>query len=240
MREWIVNCLVLLFGFAMVAQPYIIPTGSMENNLLVGDHVIVDKLAYAPPGTLGSRILPYQPVCRGDVVVFRFPPDIRQTYVKRVIGLPGDRIRIVGKQVYVNGQPFREPYKLHKSAAIEPYRDDFPAAPYGPVTQSGIDMLRRHVHDGELIVPPGHYFVLGDNRDESLDSRYWGFVPRANIVGRPVLVWWSYDAPTERLQDGTPRLDHLADMALHFFTRTRWDRTFRLIRGAGAMPVATP
>jgi signal peptidase I len=101
-------------------------------------------------------------------------------------------------------------------------------------------MLRRHVHDGELIVPPGHYFVLGDNRDESLDSRYWGFVPRANIVGRPVLVWWSYDAPTERLQDGTPRLDHLADMALHFFTRTRWDRTFRLIRGAGAMPVATP
>jgi signal peptidase I len=116
MREWIVNCLVLLFGFAMVAQPYIIPTGSMENNLLVGDHVIVDKLAYAPPGTLGSRILPYQPVCRGDVVVFRFPPDIRQTYVKRVIGLPGDRIRIVGKQVYVNGQPFREPYKLHKSA----------------------------------------------------------------------------------------------------------------------------
>lgn len=228
--DWIVNVVVLLFGVTMVAQPYVIPSSSMEDNLHIGDHVIVDKLAGAPAGSVSRRLLPYQPVRRGDIIVFRFPPDLSQTYVKRVIGMPGDRVRIAGKQVYVNGAPLAEPYKVHKTDVIEDYRDNFPAAPTGLVTERGLEMLQFHVQGGELVVPPGNYFAMGDNRDNSLDSRYWGFVPAGNIVGKPVLIWWSYDAPGERLQDGNPRLDHIADVAMHFFTRTRWNRTFRLVR----------
>jgi signal peptidase I len=228
--EFILNAIALLFAFAMVAQPYVIPTGSMENTLLVGDHLIVDKLAYAPASGLGAHLLPYEPVRRGDIAVFRFPPDIGQTFVKRIVAVPGDRIRIVNKQVYVNGAPLDEPYKVHKSPSVEPYRDNFPAAPQGPVAEEGFAMLRHNVQNGEVVVPPGHYFAMGDNRDDSLDSRYWGFIPRENIIGRPLLVFWSYDAPSSDLQDNTPRLDHIADVALHFFTRTRWNRTFRLVR----------
>ena len=127
--DWIVNVIALLFGVTMVAQPYVIPSGSMENSLLVGDHVIVDKLAFAPAGTLGGRLLPYTPIRRGDIIVFRFPLDPRQTYVKRVIGLPGDRIRIAARQVYVNGRPLAEPYKIHKAGRDEDYRDRFPRRP---------------------------------------------------------------------------------------------------------------
>jgi signal peptidase I len=227
--EWIVNIIVLLFGITMVAQPNVIPTSSMENNLLVGDHVIVDKMAYSTPGSISRRLLPYAPVRRGDIIVFRFPLNVREYYVKRVIGVPGDRIRIAAKQVYVNGKPLAEPYKVHKTEWVEDYRDNFPAPPLGPVDQRGLDMLREHTAAGELVVPPDNYFAMGDNRDNSLDSRYWGFVPRENIVGKPVLIWWSYDAPTDRLQDGNPRLDHLADLALHFFTKTRWSRTFQIV-----------
>ena len=230
--EWVVNIIVLLFGVTMVAQPYVIPSSSMEGNLLVGDHVLVDKLAYSPPGSLSGRLLPYAPVRRGDIIVFRFPLNPRENYVKRVVGVPGDRIRIAAKQVYVNGEPLAEPYKVHRTAWLEDYRDQFPGAPRGQVDARALEMLRDHVSGGELVVPPGSYFALGDNRDDSLDSRYWGFVPRENIIGKPVVVFWSYDAPGERLQDGNPRLDHLADIALHFFTKTRWKRTFHLVRGA--------
>ena len=238
--EWAVNLLILLFATAMIAQPYVIPTGSMEENLLIGDHVIVDKLAYAPAGGLSRHLLPYQDVRRGDIVVFRYPLDISENYVKRVIGVPGDQIRIQAKQLILNGEAVAEPYKVHKTEYLAPYRDYFPAIPPGAIPPRGLEMLRENVRGGELVVPAGHYFMLGDNRDLSEDSRYWGFVPHDNIIGKPVLTWWSYDAPTERLASGNIDPEHVLDIALHFFSKTRWERTFRLIRGYPLKNTAAP
>ncbi len=231
LAEWIVPIVVLLFAITWLVQPFVIPTASMYDKLLIGDYVIVDKLAYGPAGPAARRVLPYSDVRRGDLIVFRFPPDPSQTYVKRAIGLPGDRLRMVNRQVYINGLPLEEPYRIHQSAATEPYRDNFPAPPAGPVSERGMEMLLRHVVDEELVIPEGHYFGLGDNRDDSLDSRYWGLVPRENIIGKPLMVLWSFDAPTERLARRTPSWEHIADIARNFFTKTRWERTFKLVRG---------
>ena len=178
----------------------------------------------------GARLLPYRDIRRGDLVIFRFPLNLKEHYVKRAIGLPGDRIRIENRQVYVNGRPLDEPYKIHRSPLIEPYRDNFPAPPAGPVEGRALAMLRDHVAGGELVIPQGHYFGLGDNRDDSLDGRYWGLIPREHIVGRPLLVFWSYDAPTERLANRL-RWDNLTDLLRNFFTKTRWNRTFKLVGG---------
>jgi signal peptidase I len=228
--DWAVNLVVLLFGITTIAQPFVIPSSSMEDNLLIGDHVIVDKMAYAPPGAISKYLLPYTPVKHGDIIVFRYPIDLKQTLVKRAIGLPGDRIRILNKQVYLNGQALREPYKYHKTDFVAPYRDIFPSYPVGQVYPRAVAMLRNNVVDGEVVVPPDCYFAMGDNRDVSLDSRYWGFVPSENIVGKPWLIFWSYDAPGEALSDGNIHPDYVLDMALHFFTKTRWRRTFQLVR----------
>jgi signal peptidase I len=170
-------------------------------------------------------------VRRGDIIVFRSPINPAETLVKRAIGIPGDRIRIENKQLILNGRRVDEPYKMHITGYLLPYRDTFPDRPAGDIYPGAVDMLRNHVANGEVIVPAGSYFAMGDNRDNSLDSRYWGFIPRENIIGKPVLVFWSFDAPTEHLADGNIRLDHVADVALHFFSKTRWDRTFRLVRG---------
>jgi signal peptidase I len=229
--EWTVNALVLLFAFASVAQPFVVPTASMENNILIGDHIIVDKLAYAPAGPVARHLLPYTPIERGDVIVFRYPEDIRQNYVKRVIGMPGDRIRIAARQLYLNGKAVHEPYKIHKSDALDSYRDFFPSPPNTMVSQAVHRMLAENVVNGELLVPPDHYFALGDNRDESADSRYWGFVPKDNIAGKPWMIYWSYDAPTARLSDPNINIDHIIDIGLNFFTKTRWSRTFQMVRG---------
>ncbi len=191
----------------------------------------MDKLTYAPAGPISKHLLPYSEVKRGDIIVFRYPVDIRQTFVKRVVGIPGDRIKIVNKQVHLNGKPLNEPYKYHKTEYIDSYRDNFPGEPNTRLSESGTEMLTKHVVNGEVVVPPGAYFALGDNRDSSLDSRYWGFVPRENIIGKPVIIYWSYDAPTERLASPTIGFDHLLDLAQNFFTKTRWRRTFNLIRG---------
>jgi signal peptidase I len=229
--EWAFNIILLLFGTTTLVQAFVIPTGSMEDTLLVGDHLLVDKLAYAPAGPISKYILPYEQVKRGDIIVFRYPVDIKQTYVKRCMGLPGDHIKLVDKQLYLNGKKLDEPYVYHKSAFIDAYRDNFPGEPDMQVSALGKDMLDNHVVNGEVIVPPGNYFALGDNRDNSLDSRYWGFVPRDNIVGKPFIVYWSYDAPTEALLNPTIGIDHLIDLTEHFFTKTRWRRTFMLVRG---------
>ncbi len=229
--EWILNAVFLLFAFTMVAQPYVIPSGSMENNLRAGDYVVVDKLAYSPAGSLTRHLLPYTPVRRGDIVVFRYPVDLTQTYVKRVIGFPGDRIRIRDKQVWINGRRMVEPYKVHNSGYLDEYRDNFPAEPNGPVDARALAMLRDNVEHGELVVPAGRYFVMGDNRDNSLDSRYWGLVPRENIIGKPLMVLWSFNAPQELLADPNRRPELLVDVALHLFTRVRWNRTLRFVPG---------
>lgn len=229
--EWTTTIILLLFGITKVAQPYVIPTMSMEDTLLIGDHLIVDKLAYAPPGKISGKLLPYTPIRRGDIFVIRPPHDPKVPYVKRVIGVPGDRIQIHNKQVYLNGKAVLEPYKYHKTDYIDSYRDNFPSPPNTPIYKSGLEMLQNHVVNGEVVVPPGHYFAMGDNRDYSLDSRYWGFVPRDNVIGKPWIIYWSYDAPTEHLLTPLIGIDHAKDLALHFFTKTRWERSLRLIRG---------
>jgi signal peptidase I len=229
--EWTVTIILLLFGTTTLVQAFVIPTGSMEDTLLIGDHLLVDKLAYAPPGPISKHVLPYENVKRGDIIVFRYPVDIRQTFVKRCMGVPGDHIRLVNKQVYLNGKKLDEPYVYHKTDYIDSYRDNFPSEPNVHLVESGQDMLEHHVVDGEVVVPADSYFAMGDNRDSSLDSRYWGFVPRENIIGKPLIIYWSYDAPTEALANPTIGIDHLVDLVEHFFTKTRWSRTFRLIHG---------
>ena len=176
--EWTVTVLLLLFGTTTLVQAFVIPTGSMEDSLLIGDHLLVDKLAYAPHGVISQFLLPYQEVERGDVIVFRYPIDLNQTFVKRVVGVPGDRIRMVEKDLWLNGARIYEPYVVHKSDYIDAYRDNFPGvAPSVQIYEPALRMLRDHVKNGELVVPEGNYFAMGDNRDQSLDSRYWGFVP---------------------------------------------------------------
>lgn len=230
--EWTVTILMLLFGTTAILQAFVVPTGSMESNILIGDHLLVDKLAYAPDHGPTRHLLPYEEVKRGDIIVFRWPMDISQNYVKRVIGVPGDRIRLENKTVYLNGHKLNEPYVQHISSYMDEYRDNFPTRPNVRVPERALDMLRDNVVNGEVVVPAGQYFAMGDNRDNSLDSRYWGFVPRANIIGKPVVIFWSYDAPTEQLANPNPvSPDHMWDLAQHFFTKTRWDRTFRLVRG---------
>jgi len=231
LAEWTVTAILLLFGTTTLVQAFVIPTGSMENTLLVGDHLLVDKLAYAPNSAFGRHLLPYDPLKRGDIIVFRYPVDIKQTFVKRLIGLPGDHIRLANKRLFLNGKPAEEPYAYHGTDYIDSYRDNFPGAPNLAAMPSAQEMLTRHVENGEVVVPPDSYFALGDNRDFSLDSRYWGFVPRANIIGKPLLIYWSYNAPTSELTDPSIGWRHLTDMVLHFPAKTRWNRTFRLIRG---------
>ena len=229
--EWAITILLLLFLTTTLVQAYVIPTGSMEDTLLIGDHLLVDKMAFAPTGVVSKHLLPYSDVKRGDIIVFRYPVDITMTFVKRAMGIPGDRIRIVNKQVYRNGVKLDEPYKVHKSDQIDAYRDNFPSEPNSMIYPGAMDMLQNHVVNGEVVVPPGTVFAMGDNRDSSLDSRYWGFVPRENIIGKPLIIYWSYDAPTDQLQDPAIGLEHLKDLGLNFFSKTRWRRTFKLIHG---------
>ncbi len=229
--EWTVTIILLLFGTTTLVQAFVIPTGSMEDTLLIGDHLLVDKLAYAPPGPVSKYLLPYSPVNRGDIIVFRFPEDIRQTFVKRVIGVPGDRIHIENKQVFLNGVAVKEKYKFHKWAGFDSYRDNFPSEPNVRPNPGLMRMLENHIVNREIVVPPNSYFAMGDNRDSSLDSRYWGFVPRENIIGKPLIIYWSYETTTDRLAGSLISLDHIVDLATNFFTKTRWRRTFNLIHG---------
>jgi signal peptidase I len=228
-KEWSINILILLFGTTTLVQAFIVPTPSMDTTVRVGDHLLVDKLSYSPPGSLTRHLLPYTDPKRGDIIVFRYPIDIRQNFVKRVMGVPGDHIKIVDKVIYLNGKPLTEPYVQHVFPGIERYRDNFPGPPSGQVYPPGIDMLEHHVVNGELVVPPDSFFAMGDNRDNSLDSRYWGFVPRENIIGKPLVIFWSYDAPTEDWVDYTAA--HFIDLAKNFFFKTRWERTLKLVRG---------
>jgi signal peptidase I len=229
--EWTVTVILLLFATTTLVQAFVIPSASMENSLLIGDHVLVDKLVYAPGGPASRHMLPYKEVRRGDVIVFRFPLNIKDDYVKRAIGIPGDHIKLVNKQLVLNGHSVTEPYVIHRTQYVDSYRDNFPAAPDASLPPRALDMLQNHVENGELVVPPGTVFAMGDNRDDSLDSRYWGFVPRENIVGTPVIIYWSYDATTSDLTNPNIGIDHIIDVVTHFFTKTRWNRTFKLIRG---------
>ena len=228
---------VFLFR-AFVAEATVIPTGSMEQTILIGDHVFLNKLLYGP-------LLPYTPwrlpalrtVRQGDIVAFRYPLNPSVMFVKRVIAVGGDVICVDKKRVTVNGVALTEPYVQYQSAMIFPLRDDFPpsVAQIGSMPAAwGLDpawarVMPNFIRDDGLHVPAGKLFVMGDNRDNSLDSRFWGFVPEANVVGKPLFIYWSFDAPKEAWTEsdlGT-RLKYDVSILRNFFSRTRWSRMFR-------------
>jgi signal peptidase I len=224
---------IAVFVITFIVQAFQIPSESMETTLLIGDYLLVDKLCYGGGGTSDS-LIPYRTIRRGDIIVFHYPVHPSQHFVKRVVGIPGDRIRLINKRVYVGGVPLNEPYVRYTKFEPDAFRDDFPRTDLTPMGLDGTWWLqmRKLVENGQLIVPEGHYFVLGDNRDDSLDSRYWGFVPRANIIGRPLLIYWSIrdsgnDMPAS--PSAGDKLYHLAYAVTHVFQITRWDRTFRLV-----------
>jgi signal peptidase I len=224
---------IAIFVITFVVQAFQIPSPSMENTLLVGDYLLVNKLCYGS-GSVRNFLMPYRRIQRGDIVVFHYPLTPAQHFVKRVIGVPGDHLRLVNKQVFVNGIPLQEPYAHFTRPANDRFRDDFPRLDVAPgETPEWWLTLRRLVEDGQLIIPQGYYFVMGDNRDDSYDSRYWGFVPRANIIGRPLLIYWSVrgdegdSATASTLSD---KLYHLSYAMRHLLQMTRWDRTLRLIK----------
>jgi signal peptidase I len=226
---------IAVFVITFVVQAFQIPSESMENTLLVGDYLLVDKVHFSKGGIWGE-ILPYTPIRRGDIVVFRYPVQPEQHFVKRVIGVPGDRIRLHHKQVYVNGRPLHESYVVYHSEELDLFRDEFPRLDMVNASVDSRWWVQMHslVHNGELVVPPGRYFVLGDNRDESLDSRYWGLVPRENIIGRPLVIYWSMRHP-QRIGllagSGTAgdKLNYFAYALRHLFQQARWQRTLRVI-----------
>ncbi|MBZ5502270.1 MAG: signal peptidase I [Acidobacteriia bacterium] len=233
LQSLLVTLLLALFGTTFIVQAFKIPSQSMEPALLVGDHLLVNKFLFQGSGAWYEKFLPYRPVRHGDIVVFKFPFDDHPHYVKRVIGLPGDRIRITAGQVYVNENLLAEPYAVHDAAARDPFGDNFPPADpefLGAALQpEWTTHIMNYVRGGELLVPPDRYFVMGDNRDRSWDSRYWGFVDRQAIIGRPVLIYWSVAATSADYADrslfGTVRGIEAA--LLHLPASTRWNRMLR-------------
>jgi signal peptidase I len=224
---------VALFILTFIVQPFRIPSESMEHTLLVGDFLLVNKTSYAPAG-IWAWVLPYHRIRRGDIVVFHFPPDPTLHVVKRVIGLPGDHVHLENSQVWVNGVPIREPYVTYEPSYADDFRDNFPTELYsdpGVSPQWWMEM-RRDILSGNLVVPAGHYFVLGDNRNFSSDSRYWGFVTQDHIVGRPFIIYFSLrepsatdvaELPDDRLGQKSSPLDRIEAFA-------RWDRFMRVVR----------
>jgi len=227
-----VTIVIAIFVITFLLQAFQIPSESMENTLLTGDYLLVDKAHYGQGGVWG-RILPYSDIGRGDIIVFRYPVHPAQHFVKRVIGVPGDRIRLLNKRVFVNERPLDEAYAVYHGTGPDAYRDDFPSPEHaGSSVEAGWWLqMRRYVHDHELTVPPGSYFVLGDNRDESLDSRYWGFVPRENIIGRPLLIYWSMRQPDpDGIAGPNGTLSRFAYVMTHLLHFARWDRTLRIVK----------
>jgi signal peptidase I len=223
---------VALFLLTFVLQPFLIPSESMEHTLLVGDFLLVDKQIFAPSGWLTRWLMPYREIQRGDIIVFHHPrPPL---LIKRVVGLPGDRIRIRDGRVWVNEEPLNEPYAAFEPAAFNPSRDNFPATLY---SDPSVDIdwwhtLQSLVHNGELVVPQGEYFVLGDNRNHSSDSRFWGLVPRQAIVARPLVIYFSLTRPstTDIEQAADDRLTHDRELTAKLIGFARWNRIFRVIR----------
>jgi signal peptidase I len=224
--------IIAVFVITFLLQAFTIPSVSMEDTLLIGDYLLVDKLSYADSSFAG--IIPYRPVQRGDIVVFLYPVNPAQHFVKRVMGIPGDRIRIERKRLFVNDVPLVEDYVRLKGIFPESYPDDFPQRDLIPAQVNANWWLQmpRFIQRGELVVPPGVYFVLGDNRDRSLDSRYWGFVPQQNILGQPLFIYWSVRntegdlTPAGTLGD---KIYHFAFAVTHMSQVVRWDRTMRRV-----------
>jgi signal peptidase I len=224
-----------LFIITFIVQAFEIPSSSMENTLLIGDHVFVNRVQFAPATYWTGPLLPYREIRRGDIVVFLHPAEPGLYVVKRIMGIPGDRIHLRDGVVYRNGERLDEPYVIHKTDGYNPYRDNFPAvspADYNGVTPEWQLVLKQHIQGDDLVVPPDSYFGMGDNRDVSLDSRYWGFIPKENVIGRPMFVYWSFETPPNQYlqKEVGERLKFLAHVVIHFFDETRWRRTFRVVQ----------
>jgi signal peptidase I len=219
-----------LFVIAFVVQPFRIPSESMERTLLVGDFLLVDKVAFAPAGHWGW-FLPYRKVARHDIVVFHFPLDSEEHVVKRVIGGPGDEVALQRGVAVVNNAPQPEPYAAFEPADGDAYRDQFPryTTDDPSVDPHWRQQMREFVDNAHLRVPAGTYFVLGDNRNHSRDSRYWGFVPRENIEGTPLLIYFSVREPSATDTAPLPggRLGNSVEDRLIDFAR--WDRILRVV-----------
>jgi len=231
LQSLLIAVVVAMFIMTFLEQPFQIPSQSMEQTLLTGDYVLVDKVHYANGG-FWVKLLPYHQVHRGDIVVFRPPPHLDQYYVKRVIGIPGDHVRLVDKKVFVNGQLVSEDYTQHVNGDIDHYRDNFPQPEAVPDQDPRWwEQMRTLVQSGELVVPHDSYFVLGDNREHSLDSRYWGLVPRINIIGRPLLIYWSVDKEAALVAAGAnDRLSQLADFFYYVTRSPRWRRAMHVVQ----------
>lgn len=223
---------IVLFVITFIVQAFQIPSESMENTLLVGDYLLVDKVHFGQGDPL-SWLLPYRPLTHGDIIVFHYPVDPSQHFVKRVIGLPGDHIRLRDKTVFVNDVPLNENYAIRVRGDHDLYRDNFPneADFSGQVDSKWRSRMLQNIHAGELVVPKDQYFVMGDNRDHSLDSRYWGFVPRDNIVGRPLVIYLSVRHQQDETADGgNDKLLGSGHLLSHVWQFARWGRMFHLVR----------
>jgi len=231
-----------LFIITFVFQAFEIPSASMVETLLIGDHVFVNRVQFSPHTHWVGPIVPYSQIHRGDIVVFlSADPRTPELYiVKRIIGVPGDRIHLHNGEVYRNGEKLKEPYVIHSQSgdpdfSYDPYRDEFPAvAPteYGNVTPEWKLTLPQHIENGDVVVPPDRYFGMGDNRDRSLDSRFWGFIPKEHVIGRPMFIYWSFETPEYQYEQKamSQRLGFLAHVVIHFFDETRWKRTLKAVK----------
>ncbi len=212
----VIAVILALFVRTWVVQAFKIPTGSMENNLLIGDHLLVNKFVFGPSGSLERALLPMREPRRGDIIVFKFPNDPQRDFIKRVIGLPGETLELRDKKVYINGQPLDEPY-VH-------FLETTPDA-------QEVTSLEMRERFGPVRIPDAKYFMMGDNRDNSQDSRYWGVLPREYIKGRALMIYWSYESGREDyLDEGLgATAKRLFSVITHFFTKTRWERLFHQI-----------
>jgi len=232
-----------LFIITFILQAFEIPSASMVKTLLIGDHVFVNRVQFSPRTSWVGPLVPYSQIHHGDIVVFlSVDPRTPELYiVKRIIGLPGDRIHLRDGVVYRNGQKLDEPYVIHSDQSSDsynpdrPYRDNFPAV--SPGDQSNVIdewklVMPDHIDNGDIVIPPDSYFGMGDNRDVSLDSRYWGFIPRENVIGRPMFIYWSFETPEDQYQQKGfgQRLAFLGHVIIHFFDDTRWKRTLKAVK----------
>ena len=236
LESLLVTVILALFGTSFVVQAFKIPSQSMERTLLVGDHLLVNKFIFGGRGQWYDKFLPYRSLQRGDIIVFKYPFQDHPHFVKRVIGLPGDHLKIVDQQVYIAGKPLNEPYVVHDPASgYDPLNYSFP--PVGsqiyvsPVQPEWSHEIRKYIQGDELVVPPDRYFAMGDNRDHSLDSRYWGFVDREAIMGRPFLIYWSVDANSMDYGETSfgQRVLGIFDTLMHLPARTRWGRMLHTV-----------
>ncbi len=225
-----------LFIITFIVQAFEIPSSSMEDTLLIGDHVFVNRVQFAPQAHWLGPLLPYRQVRRGDIVVFLSPMTQGLYVVKRIIGVPGDRIHLRDGVVYRNGEKLEEPFiKHHPDPRFDPYRVNFPAVPPSPQDQLADYWqlsLPQYVQGEDIVVPPNSYFGMGDNRDVSYDSRYWGFIPQQNVVGRPMFIYWSFETPAGQYEqrDVMERVGNFFHVVIHFFDKTQWKRTLKVVR----------